>query len=295
VRGYARTGLGQVHYRQEGEGGPAIVFFHEAPLSSAIYIPALPLLGRSLRAWAFDTPGHGFSDPPERPLTIEEYGAAMLQAIDDLGIDRFVLAGCHTGADIGLEVVRQAGADRVSHAVLTGVPLMKPEEWEGWLEGVLGGGRQGEAPASWKEVFAPDIQLARDGAHVDWAWGRYGRIWAAGSPVELIHMAVMQLLLAGPRYNWMYKAAFAYDPEAALRELACPTLLLNAAGDPLAFKDEKAVALLRDGTVVHVEGQPGQLPWRVPERFTEEIERFVGVGPPPRSTRDAGAGRLGTV
>src|SRR5919204_5997849 len=78
VRGYARSGLGQVHYRQEGEGGPAIVFFHEAPLSSAIYIPALPLLGRSFRAWAFDTPGHGFSDPPERPLTIEEYGTAML-------------------------------------------------------------------------------------------------------------------------------------------------------------------------------------------------------------------------
>jgi len=278
MRGYAQTSNGQVHYRYEGSSGPAIAFFHESPLSSAIYAPALPLLGRSFRAYAFDTPGHGFSDPPPRPPSIEDYGMTLLEAIDDIGIDTFVLAGCHTGVDIGLEVARHAGPGRVTHAILTGVPLLKPGEWEGWLEGVLGGAREGEKPASWKEVFAPDLQLSADGAHVRWAWDRYGRIWAAGSPVELIHMAVMQLLLAGPRYNWMYKAAFAYDPEPALRELRCPTLLLNAAGDPLANKDDVVAGLMHDARVVHFEGVPGQLPWRVPERFVAEIEKFVGVG-----------------
>ena len=270
-----QTGSGQVHYRTAGEAGQAIVFFHEAPLSSAIYQPALPLLGRSFRAFAFDTPGHGFSDPPARRPSIEDYGATLLEAIDELGLDRFVLAGCHTGVDIGLEVARRAGEKRVTQAILTGVPLLKPDEWEGWLEGVLGGGRAGEAPDSWKEVFAPDLELSLDGAHVRWAWERYGRIWAAGSPVELVHMAAMQLLLAGPRYNWMYKAAFAYDPEPALRGLACPTLLLNAANDPLAYKDQVVARLLRDGRVVHIEGLPGQLPWRVPERFVSEISRFI--------------------
>ena len=278
MRGYARTSIGQIHYRKEGDGGPAIVFFHEAPLSSAIYGPALPLLGRSFRAYAFDTPGHGFSDPPTGPPAMHEYGGILLEAIDDIGIDRFVLAGCHTGVDIGLEVARRAGPDRVTHAVLTGVPLLKPDEWEGWLQGVLGGARQGEAPASWKEVFAPDLKITADGAHVRWAWDRYGRIWAAGSPTDLIQTAVMQLLLAGERYNWMYKAAFAYDPEPALRELQCPALLLNAAGDPLAYKDEVAAAFMRDARVVHVKKVPGQLPWRVPQRFTSEIEEFVGVG-----------------
>jgi len=278
MRGYAQTSIGQVHYRHEGDSGPAIVFFHESPLSSAIYAPAMPLLGRSFRAYAFDTPAHGFSDPPPGPPSIEDYGATLLEAIDGLGLDRFVLAACHTGVDIGLEVARRAGRRRVSHAILTGVPLLKPDEWEGWLQGVLGGGREGEKPDSWKDVFAPDLHLSSDGAHVRWAWERYGRIWAAGSPVDLIHMAVMQLLLAGPRYNWMYKAAFAYDPEPALRELECPVLLLNAAGDPLANKDAIVASLVRDGRVVHVEGVPGQLPWRVPERFVSEIENFVGVG-----------------
>ena len=278
MRGYAQTSAGQIHYRHEGDSGPAIVFFHESPLSSAIYTQAMPLLGRSFRAYAFDTPGHGFSDPPARPPSIEDYGVTLLEAIDDIGIDKFVLAGCHTGVDIGLEVAMHAGTERVTHAILTGVPLLKPGEWEGWLEGVLGGAREGERPESWKQVFAPDLELTSDGAHVRWAWDRYGRIWAAGSPVELIHMAVMQLLIAGPRYNWMYKAAFAYDPEPALRALHCPTLLLNAAGDPLANKDEQVARLMRRARVVHIEGVPGQLPWRVPERFVAEIETFVGVG-----------------
>ena len=277
MRGYAATRWGQVHYRHDGEEGPAIVLLHEAPLSSAIYEPALPLLGRSFRAFAFDTPGHGFSDPPPAPPAIEEYGATVLQAIDALGIDRFILAGCHTGVDIGLEVARQAGAERVTRAVLSGVPLLRPDEWEGWLQGVLGGGRPGDAPASWRDVFAPDLALSRDGEHVRWAWDRYGRIWAAGSPVELIHMAVTQLLLAGTRYTWMYRAAFAYDPTEALRALECPTLLLNAAGDPLAFKDPAVAEIVRDARVVHVEGVPGQLPWRVPGRFADEIGRFAGV------------------
>src|SRR5258705_10461293 len=114
---------------------------------------------------------------------------------------------------------------------------------------------------------------------------RHRRIWDAGSPVELIHMVVMQLLLAGPRYNWMYKAAYRYDPEAALKGLECPTLLLNAGKDPLAFKDEKVAALLRDGRVVHFDDLPGQLPCRAPERFVSEIAKFIGVDAVARARR----------
>lgn len=282
MRSYAQTSNGQVHYRYGGGRGPALVCFHEAPMSSEIYAPAIPVLARSFRAYAFDTPGHGFSDPFPRQPTIEQYGSILLEAIDDIGLDKFIVVGCHTGADIGLEVARQAGAERVTHAVLTGVPLMKPHEWEGYFERVLSGSGQGEAPRSWKEMFAPDFELTIDGAHMRWAWNR----WASGkrkdypldrTPVELIHMAVLQLLLAGPHYNWMYRAAWNYDPEPVLHGLACPVLLLNAGEDPLADKDQEVARILRKARVVHLEGLTGQLPWRVPERFTAEIEKFVGV------------------
>jgi pimeloyl-ACP methyl ester carboxylesterase len=282
MRGYARTRIGQVHYRHDGDDGPAMVCFHEAPLSSAIYAPALPVLSRSFRAWAFDTPGHGSSDPTPEPPSIDEYAAILLDAIDEIGIERFMVVGCHTGADIGLAVATHAGPSRVTHLVLSGVPLIKPDGWESYFEGVLGGqGWQGDSPQSWKDVFAPDLELSRDGAHMRWAWDRVGsrkRVdYPPDTPVELIHMAAMQLLLAGTRYNWMYKAAWSYDPEPALRALECPVLLLNAEMDPLAKTDQEVATLLRDARIVHLQGLTGQLPWRVPELFTAEIEKFVGL------------------
>ncbi len=279
MRGYATTSIGQVHYRHEGDSGPAIVLFHESPLSSAIFEPALPFLGRSMRAYAFDTPGYGQSDAPPAPPSVPEYAAILLEAMADLGIDRFVMTGCHTGAGIGLELARQAGPERVTHVVLSGVPLFRPDEWEPWLaQRVLGAGVAATG-ASAKEVFAPDIELTRDGAHMQWAWDRTAargrKDWPPDSPIELVHMAVMQLLLAGPRYNWGYRAVWAYDPIPAVTSLRCPVLLLNAADDPLAYLDQRVAEMLPDARVVHVEGIAGQMPSRVPERYAAEITRFI--------------------
>jgi pimeloyl-ACP methyl ester carboxylesterase len=283
MRGYASSRLGQIHYRHAGEAGPAVVCYHEAPMSSEIYAPAIPVLGRSFRAYAFDTPGHGSSDKPSEQPTIEEYAGALLDAIDDLGLDRFIVVGCHTGAAIGLEIAHQAGPSRVTHAVLTGVPMMKPDEWEPYFERVMSSTPPaGERPTSWANLFAPDWEPHLDGSHMMWAWKR----WAGGhrrdypldrTPIELIQMAVLQLLIAGPHYNWMYRAAWNYDAEPALRALECPVLLLNAGEDPLADKDAEVAERIRDVRIVHLPGLTGQLPWRVPERFTSEIEKFVGV------------------
>jgi len=44
MRAYAQAASGQIHYRHERDSGFTIVLFHEAPLSSAVYEPALPLL-----------------------------------------------------------------------------------------------------------------------------------------------------------------------------------------------------------------------------------------------------------
>ncbi len=188
-----------------------------------------------------------------------------------------------------LDIARQAGSDRVTHAVLTGVPMMKPHEWEPYFERVMSSTRPaGAPPASWADLFAPDWEPKLDGSHMMWAWKR----WAGGhrkdypldrTPIELIQMAVVQLLIAGPHYNWMYRAAWKYDAEPALRALSCPVLLLNAGEDPLAEKDIEVAKLLADARVVQLPGLTGQLPWRVPEQFPSEIEKFVGVAISPRS------------
>ena len=125
MRGYASCRWGQVHYRAAGtaEGGarPAALLFHESPQSSAIFERALPLLGERIAAYALDTPGYGYSDPPPGPRSLPEYAAAMLEAASSLGLDRFAAVGVHTGTGIALQMAVQA-PERVSHLVISGTP-----------------------------------------------------------------------------------------------------------------------------------------------------------------------------
>ncbi len=139
MRGYAPCRWGQLHYRAagtEGEGGaaqrPAALLLHESPQSSAIFERALPLLGERIAAYAFDTPGYGYSDPPPGPTSIPEYAAALLEAADALGLDRFAAVGVHTGAGIALQIAVQA-PERVSHVVISGTPGAMREWRAAWI------------------------------------------------------------------------------------------------------------------------------------------------------------------
>ncbi|MDE0290561.1 MAG: alpha/beta hydrolase [bacterium] len=258
-RGYVDVGWGQVHYRTSGERGPVALFFHESPLSSMAYEQALPYLGRRLRAYAFDTPGYGSSDPPPHDrFEIPDYSAMLLQAADALGLDTFAVSGVHTGASLALEVALQAEPGRATHAILSGVPLMTEEDRRRYL-------------ASW----APSMRPTTQGEHLEWAWQRYQRIWGADSDPGVLHVGAIHVLSVLDRYQWAYNAAFRYDPEAGLRRLACPTLLLDAEFDIFADQDEPAAALIPDARISIIRGLPGQLPIRVPEEYAARIIRFV--------------------
>jgi pimeloyl-ACP methyl ester carboxylesterase len=255
MRGYADTRWGQVHYRREGDGGKTIVLLHESPLSSKVYEPVLPLLGGRHTAIAFDTPGYGMSDGPRGPAEIPDYAATLLEAIDALGIREFVPVGVHTGASLAVQLAIQA-SDRVSHVVLSGVPVWPPDERAWYLEN-----------------WAPDVEVAGDGSHFRWAWERYERIWKG--PAQMCHLGAAHLLANLDRYNVGYRAAFRYDPEPDLPSIRCPVLLLTAENDLLIESDRKAVGIFPDARLEVVEGLPGQLPMRVPEIFARKIEEFV--------------------
>jgi len=256
-RGYVDTSWGQVHYLEHGEG-PVCAFFHESPQSVQAFEQTLPLMS-GIRAIAFDTPGYGNSAPPPRDgFEIPDYSARLLEAIDGLGVDSFAVSGVHTGASIALEVGIQAGMDRTSHAVLTGVPLFSEEERADFL-------------ANW----APKMTPAADGSHLGWAWERYQRVWGEESPPEMLHLAAVHILAGLHNYDWAYNAAFRYDPAPHLSKLTCPTLLLDAENDMLAKFDQPSAQLLPDARIEHLPGLRGQLPLRVPELYARHVVDFV--------------------
>ena len=106
-RGYAEVPFGQLHYRDLGEGEP-ILFLHKTPSSSVQFERCAPFLARAgYRVLALDTPGFGLSDRHPTQPTMREYGLAVHQFLDALGIGKLHLFGHHTGATIALEAAGQ--------------------------------------------------------------------------------------------------------------------------------------------------------------------------------------------
>jgi pimeloyl-ACP methyl ester carboxylesterase len=237
-----------VHYRASGTTGPVVVLFHESPSSSVVYEPVLQRLGHHVQAFAFDTPGYGASDPPPDAREIPEYAAALLEAMDGLGLQQFTVVGSHTGAGLGLQVALQAGGDRNIAAVLSGVPFYTQAQREAFL-------------ATW----APERSIDADGSHLTWAWERYQRVWGPETDPQVLHLGVSLLLPVLPRYTWAYNASFRHDCGPDLIAMTAPTLLLTAEDDMLVDMDLAALALLRNGRMRTVPGLSGQLSLSAPD------------------------------
>ncbi len=260
-KGYVDTTRGQVHYCREGDSGPDLFLFHESPLSSREFERCVPILGRSTRVVAFDTPGYGASDPPEAPIAIEEYAAWMLDAIDAIGGEEFVIGAVHTGASIAVELIRQAGK-RVTHAVFSGMPLMTSAQQE-------------EAAARIGEPAAQD-----DGSHLMRMWQARLDGWGKETPLDQFQMGASDTMRVYDRHHWGFQAVFAHDCGPALKNLKCPVLFLNAEGDRLAEADRKAAAMVPGSVLKIVPGVAGQLPWRAPEIYAREVLEFIGAAVP---------------
>ncbi|MFC1822618.1 alpha/beta fold hydrolase [Thermodesulfobacteriota bacterium] len=257
MKGYVTTSMGQVHYRTEGKCGEYLVLLHEYPLSSRMFEKAILLLGKYFRVFALDIPGYGESDPPDGSIGIPDYAHWLLEALDTLGVQRFALAGVHTGAAIALELALEAGDNRLTHLILSGIPLLSPEQQKKFLSA----------------LEEPDVRA--DGIHLIKVWQSRLKNYGEDAALDLLQMGAVDILKIYERYHWAYLSVFQYDPGPRLSQVSCPILFLNGEHDRLAACDAEAVKLVKGGTLKIIPGAKGQLPWREPEIYAKEVSAFI--------------------
>jgi pimeloyl-ACP methyl ester carboxylesterase len=206
------TRLGQVHVRELGEG-PPLVLLHKTPSSSIMFSRVLPMLAAGRRVIAFDTPGYGRSErPAEQPREIADYAAAIVDALDGLGLEAPDVAGFYTGAVIALEIA--AGwPERVRRLVLSGL--------------VAGDG------SSELHDYIVSLGHMRDSIEID-AEGRfleeYPLAWLRGYVAhdgEQYLLEMIAYLECAPSYWWAYQAAERHVGRERLAHVRAPTLVLN--------------------------------------------------------------------
>jgi len=103
--------------------------------------PQVALLGRDLRIVRYDSRGHGASDVPDGPYTIEQLGLDLLALLDTLQIERAHICGLSLGGIVALWFAIHY-PNRVDRAVFanTAARIGTKETWEARIDAVRNGG-----------------------------------------------------------------------------------------------------------------------------------------------------------
>lgn len=120
------TSAGRIGYLEQGGGDATpILFLHGVGSDKSVWQPQLDHFGGKRRAVAFDYPGYGdsaFRDGATR----DDFAAAILAAMDALGIDRAHVCGLSLGGVIAI-AMHEAASPRIASLIIADSFAVHPD------------------------------------------------------------------------------------------------------------------------------------------------------------------------
>jgi haloalkane dehalogenase len=210
-RAYADVPFGQLHYRELGTGEP-VLFLHKTPSSSVQFERTAPFIAREgFRVIALDSPGFGLSDAHQTQPTMADYGLAVHQFLDAIGVDRTAICGHHTGGSLALEAVGQR-PERFTKVIFGGILAVESDAEREELKPYLNSyAWQPDAKGDFLEIY-PKRPLGD---------------WLTEDDPEQYLVEATAYLEAGPLYWWAYEGVRHHHPYDLFPKLTMPTLYLN--------------------------------------------------------------------
>jgi pimeloyl-ACP methyl ester carboxylesterase len=253
---YADTRLGQMHWRiwagpPDGSETP-VVCLHPFPYSGRFFDSFAVELSRTVSVLAPDLMGYGGSAPLSEPASIEDHALAVADALQDLGVARFVPLGYHTGSAVAgeLAIIR---AKRAPRAVFVTYPFLSAEDRQHQLAG-LGRG----------SLLSEDLSSLQR----RWRFTVHNR--PAGSPLHNAVNNFIDELRAGDAAWFGFQSMFQYRPEDRLPKIMQPVVVISPEGSANQ-PTQAAAALLPDPR--HAEA--GGLGKGLFERQAPQLARLV--------------------
>jgi 3-oxoadipate enol-lactonase len=194
-------------------GSPAIIFTGSLGTDLTMWQPQADSLKPHFCTLRYDMRGHGGSEVPPGPYSIDELGSDLVALLDRLGIERASLCGLSIGGMISMWVAAHA-PERVERLVLccTAAQLGPPEGWYDRAATVRAHGVEAVADAVLERWFTPRF--------------------AAKHPAVIERMRAQ--LLGTPRegYAGCCEAIAAMDLRGDLPSIKAPALVLAGEQDP---------------------------------------------------------------
>ncbi|MFN5320523.1 MAG: alpha/beta fold hydrolase [Planctomycetota bacterium] len=257
-----QTSLGQVAVKVLGEGEP-VLLIPGFPLDHRMWEPQLGTLARSFQVIAPDLRGFGASSQLDGPVSMRAFAEDLVEVLDHVAPDKqFHVCGLSMGGYIAWQLIRH-WPDRVARLVLchTRSAPDSPETARGRrlaMEGIRHSG-----PAPFLQAMLERVLGSTTRADQPELVARV-REWMAEAPPE----SLIQTL-----------DALATRPDATpwLESLACPTLVVAGAEDPITPAEEmREMAARISGSRFEVLEKVGHLsPCEAPETLTALLLEFL--------------------
>lgn len=151
-----------LHHRFDGpEDAPVLVLSNSIGTTLELWDPQLPAFVPAFRVLRYDQLGHGRSDVPPGPYTVELLGRELLALLDQLEIERFSFCGLSLGGAVGMWLGANA-SERLERLVLAGTSAYfgPPERWIERAQTVRAEGMEPLAEATMGRWFTPAFEGA---------------------------------------------------------------------------------------------------------------------------------------
>lgn len=253
------TDFARIHLACAGSG-TSVLLLHQTPRSWDEYRDVLPMLGRTHRVIAMDTPGFGNSENlRSHQPSIEIWARTALAVLDALDIRTAAVAGHHTGAAIALEIAALS-PERVTALILSACPFVDEAR------------RQN---AGHKRTV-DDVDVRVDGSHVHEFWKRRQPLYPEGD-TDLLGRYVRDALRAGPMAAEGHRVVNRYVMEERIGLVRSPTLVIAPCRDPHAYPAAgRVAAAIAGSTLREVPEAMVPFPDQMPETFAQIVGDFIG-------------------
>ena len=203
----------RLRYREDGpRDAPVVVFSNSLGTDLRMWEPQAHALAGGFRVVRYDTRGHGLSDAPPGPYTLDQLGGDLLALLDALGIARPNVCGLSLGGMTALWLAAHH-PQRVTRAVFanTAARIGSVESWEARIALVRAGGM-----AAVCDIAVPRFFSAAFRARHPHLTRRIGTMLEATPPQGYIGCC---------------EALRDADLRAALARIAAPSLVIGGALD----------------------------------------------------------------
>ncbi|MEU4197348.1 alpha/beta fold hydrolase [Kribbella sp. NPDC026611] len=155
----------RLNYVETGSAdSPVVLLGSSLGASHAMWAPQVDVLAERYRVIAFDHRGHGESEVPDGPYTIDDLGGDVVELLDALEVEQASYVGISLGGSVGLWLAINA-PDRIHRLVAICPPTNTAENPQPWTERaaqVRADGTQSITEATLGRWFRPEFTEIAD-------------------------------------------------------------------------------------------------------------------------------------